>query len=247
MMHEPIQGFKPQAYPKGDVTQFFGENPSLYEGCCNMEGHNGLDIVRSYGTPIMCVEKGKVVEVKNDPNGYGRHIRVLAPENEWVYGHLSQIKVLQGDLVDAGQIIGLMGNSGFVVSGNTPYWKINPYAGTHLHLGRRPCKPYNGSGAWDLSYPTGDKALMTAPYQNGYYGSVDPLPLFTEGSKYLFTSNLFLGMKTDAVRQLQLRLNVTPTGFFGPLTFAAVKSYQGQNGLPSTGFCGPLTRAKLNE
>jgi peptidoglycan hydrolase-like protein with peptidoglycan-binding domain len=40
-----------------------------------------------------------------------------------------------------------------------------------------------------------------------------------------------------------------PTGFFGPLTLAAVKAYQAAN--PEigyvTGFCGPLTRTALNK
>ncbi|HVW82546.1 MAG TPA: peptidoglycan-binding domain-containing protein [Candidatus Paceibacterota bacterium] len=35
------------------------------------------------------------------------------------------------------------------------------------------------------------------------------------------------------------------TGYFGPLTAAAVKNLQAANGLPSTGFFGPMTRAKL--
>ena len=41
-------------------------------------------------------------------------------------------------------------------------------------------------------------------------------------------------------------LKAEATGYFGPLTFAAVKAYQTANGLPSTGFVGPLTLAKLN-
>jgi hypothetical protein len=38
----------------------------------------------------------------------------------------------------------------------------------------------------------------------------------------------------------------TPTGYFGPLTEAAVKLYQAAHGIPTTGFVGPLTRAQLN-
>jgi murein DD-endopeptidase MepM/ murein hydrolase activator NlpD len=47
---------------------------------------------------------------------------------------LTRIDVFLGQQVEAGAQIGLMGNTGFIVSGLTPYWRYNPYAGTHLHL-----------------------------------------------------------------------------------------------------------------
>lgn len=37
-----------------------------------------------------------------------------------------------------------------------------------------------------------------------------------------------------------------PTGYFGPLTTAAVKQYQAAHSIQTTGFVGPLTRAALN-
>lgn len=41
--------------------------------------------------------------------------------------------------------------------------------------------------------------------------------------------------------------NANITGYFGPLTFEAVKKYQASVGISPTGFVGPLTRAKINE
>ena len=38
-----------------------------------------------------------------------------------------------------------------------------------------------------------------------------------------------------------------PVGVFGPLTLAAVRSYQGAHGVPATGFVGPLTRAAISQ
>ena len=38
----------------------------------------------------------------------------------------------------------------------------------------------------------------------------------------------------------------TSTGYFGPITLAAVKAFQTANGIPATGFVGPLTIAALN-
>lgn len=45
--------------------------------------------------------------------------------------------------------------------------------------------------------------------------------------------------------QAQGYLNSEPTGYFGLVTFQAVKSFQQKNGLSPTGFVGPLTRAKI--
>jgi len=62
-----------------------------------------------------------------------------------------------------------------------------------------------------------------------------------------FNTDLKLGMKSDDVKNLQIKLGVTPTsGYFGPITKAAVKAFQTTNGIISTGYVGPLTRAALN-
>jgi|GEM_PF-2929224 len=43
-------------------------------------------------------------------------------------------------------------------------------------------------------------------------------------------------------------LNIpAPTGFYGPLTQAAVKLYQAAHGISTTGYVGPLTRGALNQ
>lgn len=71
-----------------------------------------------------------------------------------------------------------------------------------------------------------------------------------------FTQDLAQGMSGNEVKCLQALLGVTPqTGFFGPLTFEAVKKFQEQNaaqiltplGLTAgTGYVGARTRAVLN-
>lgn len=69
---------------------------------------------------------------------------------------------------------------------------------------------------------------------------------------FRFTVNLRRGMSGNDVMELQKVLatlgffKVAPTGYFGPITLAAVKAYQTSKGIPSTGFVGPLTRAALN-
>jgi len=62
-----------------------------------------------------------------------------------------------------------------------------------------------------------------------------------------FTTDLSQGMTSDAVKLLQSKLGVIQTGYFGPLTLAAVKNFQTQYGIsPVAGYVGPITRAKLN-
>ena len=40
-------------------------------------------------------------------------------------------------------------------------------------------------------------------------------------------------------------LNSEPTGYFGLLTFKAVKDFQKDNNISPTGYVGPVTRAKI--
>lgn len=64
---------------------------------------------------------------------------------------------------------------------------------------------------------------------------------------YCFNTDLKYGMTSNDVKNLQIVLGVTPqTGYFGPITLAAVKSYQASKGIITTGYVGPLTRAALN-
>lgn len=72
-------------------------------------------------------------------------------------------------------------------------------------------------------------------------------------STFVFNNNLSEGMTSDEVRELQEQLRAegfftfpTSTGYFGPITRAAVVAYQTAKGIPATGFVGPLTRAALN-
>ncbi len=73
-------------------------------------------------------------------------------------------------------------------------------------------------------------------------------------SAYFFAKTLKLGDEGQDVTELQKILIAlgflkieAPTGFFGPMTEAAVKAYQEANGLEPVGIVGPLTRALLNK
>jgi peptidoglycan hydrolase-like protein with peptidoglycan-binding domain len=50
-----------------------------------------------------------------------------------------------------------------------------------------------------------------------------------------------------AVTAVQRLLGVTPSGWFGPRTLAAVRAFQAKNKIPTTGNVGPLTWAALTK
>ncbi len=71
-----------------------------------------------------------------------------------------------------------------------------------------------------------------------------------------FKKDLYYGMKAEEVKCLQVFLanlgdDIYPekliTGYYGPLTMAAVKRFQAKYNLPQTGYFGPLTRLKANQ
>lgn len=70
---------------------------------------------------------------------------------------------------------------------------------------------------------------------------------------FKFNNNLWQGMRSDEVKELQKRLRAEgfftfpeDNGYFGPITLAAVKEYQASRGIWTTGFVGMITRAALN-
>lgn len=174
-----IKNYIHASYPKGSVTQWFGENPDLY-AFLDLGGHNGIDIVAPYGTPIMAPCDMVVVEIKDDAGGYGRHVRSVGGGYEIVFGHLSKIydKVKLGCEIKEGEVFCNMGNSGFVVSGPTPFWSFNPHGGTHCHFGCRKFTEYLGTGGYNIKYSTGLRGTIEN-YGNGFKGSVDPMFLFS--------------------------------------------------------------------
>ena len=74
-----------------------------------------------------------------------------------------------------------------------------------------------------------------------------------QSAAFKFLKNLRKGMKHGDVSELQKRLIAegfltldVPTNYFGTLTEAAVKAFQGKHGVEAVGNVGPKTRAALN-
>lgn len=121
-----------------------------------LEAHHGVELVNSYGTPILAAADGEVVFAGSDEltllgpytHFYGnvimlRHPGLFFGEDLFtVYAHLSVIEVAEGDLVSVGDKIGEVGASGAA-------------DGSHLHFEVR-------LGANDYDY-THNPTLWFAP------------------------------------------------------------------------------------
>ena len=111
---------RPLATGVGRVSQWFGENPAMYEQF-GLAGHNGIDYAIPIGTPIYAAHGG-TTSIGNDPGGYGLWVRVKDAYRETIYAHLDQHRVGNGKLIMASHQIGVSGNTGFST-------------GPHLHFG----------------------------------------------------------------------------------------------------------------
>jgi murein DD-endopeptidase MepM/ murein hydrolase activator NlpD len=77
--------------------------------------HNGIDFSDSVGTPIIAAGDGRVLATGNNGKyAYGKWIAIDHGNGlVTMYGHLSSQKVSKGTSVKRGDVIGLMGNTGF--------------------------------------------------------------------------------------------------------------------------------------
>ena len=93
------------------VAPFIGPKTSDF-GARRYRHHYGVDIKVYVGDPISSAFEG-VVRVAHYDGDYGKVVVVRHPNGlETLYAHLSELKVREGDWLDAGDIVGLGGNTG---------------------------------------------------------------------------------------------------------------------------------------
>lgn len=99
----------------GSISTYFGE--------WSLAGvHQGIDIVGGLGSPVAAAAAGIVVSVAWDAQGYGNYIVIQHPDGfRTLYGHLSEVWVGVGQIVDRGEGIGTVGLTGLTT-------------GPHLHF-----------------------------------------------------------------------------------------------------------------
>lgn len=97
--------------PKIRFSSSFGYRPDPFNGDYRM--HNGIDLSGKMGDPVYVTGNGKVVEIGYDFFGYGNFIIVDHGFGyKTRYAHLKNAIVSMGRVVNRGEQIGIMGNTG---------------------------------------------------------------------------------------------------------------------------------------
>jgi murein DD-endopeptidase MepM/ murein hydrolase activator NlpD len=75
--------------------------------------HTGIDFRAAYGTPIRAVKSGVVLYAGNSGDWAGNHVAIKHADGKTtMYSHMSSMAVSAGQPVQAGQIIGRVGETG---------------------------------------------------------------------------------------------------------------------------------------
>jgi murein DD-endopeptidase MepM/ murein hydrolase activator NlpD len=120
------------------ITQLWGANPAYYgkfrSGGVPLRGHNGIDFGMPDHSRLLAVDQGRVIEIGNDPAGYGRYLKLQHSWGESLYAHLQGFAVEAGQIVKPRLLIGFSNNTG-------------ASSGPHLHFAIR-IYPYNRADGW---------------------------------------------------------------------------------------------------
>ncbi len=93
------------------ITSKFG--PRIHPVTGKLTMHEGLDFVPSFDQNAKTVLPGIIESAEYDPAGYGKVVLVSHPHGiKTLYGHLDSIYVAKGQKVEAGTVLGKIGNTG---------------------------------------------------------------------------------------------------------------------------------------
>jgi hypothetical protein len=214
-------------------VDLWGSNPKIYIEAF----HDGTVIAA--GTSKLKLANGKL-------GGVGWYVDIRSKINGTSYVHRyahlveNSLKVKKGQKVEAGTILGIMGNTG-------------ASAGRHLHFEINKGKVWrwtsDGSGFVNpLEFVKNTieayKLKESIPQATPEDAPLVPAPP-VEMPKEKTPRVLKLGSKGPAVRRLQRVLKLNQDGQFGPITESAVKAFQKKNGLAETGIVDSSLSAKL--
>lgn len=128
-----LKAFSPIAkgFPYSDYDDFGVARSYGYR-----RSHLGHDLMGQVGTPVVCVESGKVTALGwNQYGGWRIGIESFDGRRYYYYAHLRQNRpyaegLKEGDIVQAGDVIGYMGRTGYSKKEN-----VNNIDEPHLHFG----------------------------------------------------------------------------------------------------------------
>lgn len=236
------------------MNQRFGVPDKMYL-LINMFGHNGMDWALPIGVKIVASHDGIVTFVGEDDaikkgyptRGKGIEIKTLKKFTfgdkesyaRTLYWHLDSWLVKEGDIVKAGDVIGISGNTGMST-------------GPHLH--------------WALKLV--DDNGNTINKDNGYLGAINQIPYIDIGLSKKIAIGLNRGARGQGVIDLQKAMNYfgffkekNYADNFGNLTATALSDFQlgvmgkeligqtyiNENIATNTPICGRLTANFINQ
>ncbi len=189
---------------KIDLTGFI--NPLKFHyvtSCYGMRGrgrrrrpHHGIDLKLYTGEKVYAAFDGKVRIKRYNHRGYGYYYVIRHPNGlETLYGHLSKQFVKEGEIVKAGQVIGLGGSTG-------------RSSGPHLHFEARFMGiPINPQQLFDFSegQPKLDEYVFRryAPLKSSKKGQR------TSAKKYYSKIKVYRIRKGDTLGSIAARYNTT--------------------------------------
>jgi hypothetical protein len=180
------------------LTGKFGELSPVRD----FQPHSGIDLAMPEGTTLRSIANGVVDRVYDGTGAIGRGLSVKLPDGtRTIYGHMNEVKAHVGDQVNAGEVIGLSGNTG-----NS--------TGPHLHFGMKDASGHvmdPTSHAEQLANISGDHVapgVLTSLFNN--HGTQGPLTRLFYGSTETLrdhvadaTTEILLGV-LDAVKDVLL-------------------------------------------
>lgn len=107
LLHDRLNVCLPLDFLKVNSNYGYRTDPILH--CTRF--HDGIDLNCHYAN-VYSMLPAVVKEVRHSDRGYGNHVVLEHGDIECLYGHLSTIIVREGDIIPAGTVVGISGNTG---------------------------------------------------------------------------------------------------------------------------------------
>lgn len=183
--------------------------------------HDGIDIVKERNSldAIVTAEKGKVIRIVSNvkgrdvSKGYGNYIAIQHENNIITkYCHLKygSIKVKEGQIIEKGQEIGYMGDTGYTF-------------GAHLHF--QIIK--NGKTIDPLPYLTDKKTLKPYSednYTKGNYIVIADVLNVRKGPDKTYAIVQYSDLTVNAKQQMKSTVNYPANGYVKGMEFTAIET-----------------------
>lgn len=122
------------------ISSYFG--PRIHPITKKNSFHDGIDIPAPQDTKVFSPANGKVITTKESKT-LGKTVEIESGEYKFVYYHLNFISVQEGNLINKGGLVGGVGTTGTLSTGNHLHFtvyrknkKIDPLEIINLNIGR---------------------------------------------------------------------------------------------------------------